>query len=90
MIALSDYSALFKSNADMMFDAVGFGVAVMTDSGYNAIGNAHETINYAWKYNAPVEDEETENAKSELLMKSLENILKEYDEPLMNQSILPQ
>lgn len=87
LIALSDYSALFKSNADMMFDAVGFGVAVMTDSGYNAIGNAHETINYAWKYNAPVEDEETENAKSELLMKSLENILKEYDEPLIQAQV---
>lgn len=87
LIALSDYSALFKSNADMMFDAVGFGVAVMTDSGYNAIGNAHEIINYAWKYNAPVEDEETENAKSELLMKSLENILKEYDEPLIQAQV---
>ena len=87
LIALPDYSALFKSNADMMFDAVGFGVAVMTDSGYNEIGNAHETINYAWKYNTPVEDEETENAKSELLMKSLENILKEYDEPLIQAQV---
>lgn len=87
LIALPDYSALFKSNGDMMFDAVGFGVAVMTDSGYNAIGNAHETINYAWKYNAPVEDEETENAKSELLIKSLENILKEYDEPLIQAQV---
>ncbi|WP_454968970.1 FtsX-like permease family protein [Eubacterium sp.] len=87
LIALPDYSALFKSNADMMFDAVGFGVAVMTDSGYNTIGNAHETINYAWKYNTPVEDEETENAKSELLMKSLENILKEYDEPLIQAQV---
>ena len=87
LIALPDYTALFKSNADMMFDAVGFGVAVMTDSGYNTIGNAHETINYAWKYNTPVEDEETENAKSELLMKSLENILKEYDEPLIQAQV---
>lgn len=87
LIALPDYTALFKSNADMMFDAVGFGVAVMTDSGYNAIGNAHETINYAWKYNTPVEDEKTENAKSELLMKSLENILKEYDEPLIQAQV---
>lgn len=87
LIALPDYSALFKSNGDMMFDAVGFGVAVMTDSGYNTIGNAHETINYAWKYNTPVEDEETENAKSELLMKSLENILKEYDEPLIQAQV---
>lgn len=87
LIALSDYSALFKSNGDMMFDAVGFGVAVMTNNGYNTIEKAHETVNYAWKYNTLVEDEETENAKSELLMKSLENILKEYDEPLIQAQV---
>lgn len=87
LIALSDYSALFKSNGDMMFDAVGFGVAVMTNDGYNTIETAHETVNYAWKYNSPVEDEETENAKSELLMKSLEKILKEYDEPLIQEQV---
>ena len=87
LIALSDYSALFKSNGDMMFDAVGFGVAVMTNDGYNTIETAHETVNYAWKYNSLVEDEETENAKSELLMKSLEKILKEYDEPLIQAQV---
>ncbi|WP_288528560.1 FtsX-like permease family protein [uncultured Eubacterium sp.] len=87
LIALSDYSALFKSNGDMMFDAVGFGVALMTNDGYNTIETAHETVNYAWKYNLPVEDEETENAKSELLMKSLEKILKEYDEPLIQAQV---
>lgn len=87
LIALSDYSALFKSNGDMMFDAVGFGVAVMTNDGYNTIETAHETVNYAWKYSSPVEDEETENAKSELLMKSLEKILKEYDEPLIQAQV---
>ncbi len=87
LVALSDYSTLFKNNGDMMFDAVGFGVAVMTDGGYNTIGTAHETINYAWKYNTPVEDKDTENAKSELLTSSLENILKEYDEPLIQAQV---
>ncbi len=87
LVALSDYSTLFKTNGDMMFDAVGFGVAVMTDGGYNTIGTAHETINYAWKYNTSVEDKDTENAKSELLTSSLENILKEYDEPLIQAQV---
>ena len=86
-IALSDYSSLFKSDADMMFDAVGFGVAIMTDGGYDSISNAHETINYAWKYNNPVDDTDTENAKSELLIKSLENIIKEYDEPIVQEQV---
>lgn len=86
-IALPDYSALFKSNADMMFDAVGFGVALMTPAGYDTIGAAHETINYAWKYNTPVSDETAENDKSEKLVKSLENILKEYDGPLVQAQV---
>lgn len=86
-VALSDYSSLFKSDADMMFDAVGFGVAIMTDGGYDSISNAHETINYAWKYNNPVDDTDTENAKSELLIKSLENIIKEYDEPIVQEQV---
>lgn len=30
LVARSDYSALFEKNSDMMFDAVGFGVAVMS------------------------------------------------------------
>lgn len=87
LVALPDYSALFKSNADMMFDAVGFGVAVMTDDGYNAISDAHETINYAWKYNTPIEDEDTENAKSELLIDSLEKLIKQYDEPIIQAQV---
>lgn len=86
-IALPDYSALFKSNADMMFDAVGFGVALMSPAGYDTIGTAHETINYAWKYNTPVSDETAENDKSEKLVKSLENILKEYDGPLVQAQV---
>lgn len=86
-IALPDYSALFKSNADMMFDAVGFGVAIMTGDGYATVGDAHETVNYAWKYNTPVTDETEENAKSEALIKSVENILKEYDEPIIQAEV---
>ena len=33
LIALSDYSCLFSNNSDMMFDAVKFGVAIMTEEG---------------------------------------------------------
>lgn len=48
LVALSDYSALFEKNSDMMFDAVGFGVAVMSGEGYNTVSKSHETVNYAW------------------------------------------
>lgn len=37
LVALSDYSALFSNSSDMMFDAVKFGVGIMTEEGYDAI-----------------------------------------------------
>ena len=70
-----------------MFDAVGFGVAVMNDEGYSTLSNAHETVNYAWIYNNKPADETAENARSEKLTDSLENILKEYDEPLVQSQV---
>ena len=33
LVALSDYSALFSNSSDMMFDAVKFGVGIMTEEG---------------------------------------------------------
>ena len=50
-VALSDYSALFSDNSDMMFDATKFGVAVMTKQGYDSLAKEHENYQYDWKYN---------------------------------------
>lgn len=87
MVALSDYSALFEKNSDMMFDAVGFGVAVMSDEGYNTVSKSHETVNYAWVYNNKPKNENEENSRSEKLTNSLESILKKYDEPLVQSQV---
>lgn len=38
LVALSDYSALFSDNGDMMFDAVKFSVAIMTEEGFETFG----------------------------------------------------
>ncbi len=86
-VAVPDYNALFQSNADMMFDAVGFGIAVMTDDGYATLPSAHETINYAWKYNKKPFDETEENQRSEKLTDSLEDLLKKYDEPIIQKQV---
>lgn len=37
-VALPDYSALFQNNTDFMFDTIKFGVAVMTDEGFQTMG----------------------------------------------------
>ena len=36
LVAFSDYSCLFENNSDMMFDAVKFGVGLMTKEGFDA------------------------------------------------------
>lgn len=57
LVALSDYSALFSDNGDMMFDAVKFGVAVMTEEGFESFGAAALHYSYAWRYDQMPKDE---------------------------------
>lgn len=56
-VALSDYSALFSSPSDMMFDAVKFGVAVVTDECFDDIGEKNLHYGYSWKYDSRPEDD---------------------------------
>ena len=57
LVALSDYSALFSDNGDMMFDAVKFAVAIMTKEGFETFGDVHLHYSYAWTYNEKPEDD---------------------------------
>ena len=68
LVALSDYSALFASTSDMMFDAVKFGVAVMTEEGMAQFGDNHMHYSYSWQYeDAPANDEEAKKRSEEFL-----------------------
>ncbi len=71
LVALSDYSALFTDNGDMMFDAVKFGVAVMTKDGAGAFGPSGLHYSYSWKYKEAPKDTIEEKDKSDNLMKGL-------------------
>lgn len=51
-VALTDYSALFEKPSDMMFDAMRFGVAVVTEDAFDAIRDTHLHYSYAWKYHS--------------------------------------
>lgn len=62
-VALSDYSALFQNNTDFMFDTIKFGVAVMTEEGFQAMGDSHIHYNYSWKYDTPPTDANGSEAK---------------------------
>lgn len=71
LVALSDYSALFSSTSDMMFDAVRFGVAIVTEDGFNKINDDHLHYNYSWRYSERPADEKEAKTLSESFLKTL-------------------
>ncbi|MCR5692161.1 MAG: ABC transporter permease [Eubacterium sp.] len=50
LIAMTDYTALFASSSDMMFDAINFSIAIMSPEGFSSLPSQNITYNYAWKY----------------------------------------
>lgn len=48
LVAFSDYSALFKNNTDMMFNASTFTVACVTDAAFDRLTDDHIKYTYAW------------------------------------------
>jgi len=86
-IAAPDYSCLFENNTDMMFDAINFGIGVMTDEGYDYVGSKRITYNYAWKYNKTPKDDIEENEKSEAFLDDLEDVLKDHAEVVIQAQV---
>lgn len=74
LVALSDYSALFSNNTDLMFDAVLFGVAIVTDNQFDAI-DKNTFYDYAWKYNNEPANEKNEKKKSDKLVKEISKVV---------------
>ncbi len=79
-IAVPDYSCLFESNTDMMFDSVNFSIAVMTASGYEAFESKNQFFNYAWLYDEVPSDDIEEKNKSDDFLETLKSVLMAYDE----------
>lgn len=51
LVALSDYSALFKNTTDMMLDANKFAVSVVTEDGFNRMNGNGIKYCYSWTNN---------------------------------------
>ncbi len=84
LIAYVNYSTLHEKSTDMMFDALKFDVAMVTESGFARLDN---TIHYAyaWHYKETPETETDEKHASDDFMKALvtqiavnENELEDY------------
>lgn len=90
LIALSDYKALFSNTTDMMFDAVKFGVATVTDRCFDSFGDTHLHYNYSWKYdNPPKDDNNAKDMGDDFLGVLAKNaIVKNYIPEYTNQAII--
>ena len=77
LVALPNYTALFKDNADLMFDIEGFGVGLMATEGFDNFASDHVTVGYAWTYEEPcVTDKEKHDAAEKVLMALREELTK--------------
>ncbi len=94
LVALSDYSALFSNNSDMMFDAMKFGVAVVTEEGFAQFSEDNLHYSYSWFYDEKPEDDTEAKEMADDFMKVLsenammENrMLENYIPQYLNQAI---
>lgn len=89
LVALSDYSALFSDNTDMMFDSIKFGVAVVTEEGFADFGTNHLHYSYSWRYDEKPADEYEAKTKGDEFLESLAvNVaLRSYVLSLMGQNL---
>lgn len=83
-VALSDYSALFENNSDMMFNATKFSIALVTKEGFDRVDDDNLIYQYAWK----------EKKGKKVSSKNIEDLLKdsmvltEYVRQKDNQAII--
>lgn len=83
MIALPNYSTLFESNTDAMFDSINFSVAVMTEEGFEATAGKNFYNNYAWVYENPYADDVEAAERSEKFLEVLAEEIAAYDGKMM-------
>ena len=95
LVALSDYSALFSDPSDMMFDAVKFGVAVVTEDCFNSLGEQGYHYGYSWKYDERPADNDKAKELSDDFLKNLsekalvnQNSVVSYIPEYTNQAII--
>lgn len=95
LVALSDYSALFSSPSDMMFDSIKFGVAIVTADTFGAYPEDKLHYVYSWKYaERPADNTEAKSLSEDFLEKLSEeapkymNAVTGYIPEYTNQAII--
>ncbi len=89
LIALSDYSTMYASPSDMMFDANMFGVAIVTEEVFNELETSKLHYSYSWKYDTKPKNEDEARKLSEDFLEVLADntIVIEYIPEYSNMAI---
>lgn len=95
LVALSDYSALFSSPSDMMFDSIKFGVAIVAADTFGTYPEDKLHYVYSWKYaERPADNTEAKKLSEDFLDKLSEeapkymNAVTGYIPEYTNQAII--
>ena len=88
-VALSNYTAVFKKNSDLMFDATNLGVALVTDKGFEDLNQKEIHYNYSYKFNDKnlTDKEKRDKSKDIVNILSSKTIITNYILQENNQSI---
>ena len=93
LIAYVNYATLHEKNTDLIFDALKFDVAMVTEDGFDRLGKPVHYA-YAWKYEVEPEDEKEEKKFADDFLKALfsrsavnGNQLKDFIPRYANQAI---
>ena len=90
LVALPDYSTMFQNNNDSMFDAVLFGVGVLSPEGFERVKEDNLQYCYAWRYADEPSDDTEEDRRASAFLTELNEIvrLEDYLPRYQNQAII--
>lgn len=71
LVALSDYSCLFQNNNDSMFDAVKFGVSIVTPKAFETLNQDKLQYSYSWLYDKAPKNERQKKKRADKFMETL-------------------
>lgn len=88
-VALSNYTAVFKKNSDLMFDATNFGVAIVTEKGFKDLNQKEIHYSYSYKFNDKnlTDKEKRDKSKDIINILSSKTVITSYTLEENNQSI---
>ncbi len=87
-VAFSDYSALFKNNTDMMFDAKKFTVAMVKNEKFEELENENMHYCYAWRNQETLSEKKSGEKADDLLeILGTNAVLEDFVKQADNQAI---